>query len=548
MGTLRRLVVKIGANVDDLQKGLAQGQSLVNGFASKLTPLGGAIKTALAGGAVAGVAAAATAFAALGAGALDISRQIQAGQGLIQGALGVTAAEAEQLQQVSTDAFGNGFYGSVSQATEAVIEARRQLSGLISGSEMQSVVENAGRLQDAFQIKPDESLSAVRTLMEEFGLSSQQAFDFIASGFQNGLNNSGDFLDSIGEYSNQFSEGGSTAAQFFSTLQTGLAGGNLGTDKISDAFKEFRIRSMEAGTSTGNLIVDFERARSALLAMEDPVQRNALGVKMFGTMWEDLGESAILSINTQQTGLQQMAGATEAVNAQYNTLGQVIQGVWRQTLIALSPVTTELLRLANEAGPYVQAFFHQAKPIIEEFAATMSEILFPAAQSIGESIVRIGAALGIVSDEATGTDVLLAALKGTLDLIVTTVQLVTVGFYLLADAVQSASAFVQDGIAGWQRFGDAMSGASDYLFGGESTPSTPAPASAPAVQTNDAGQSMDRLEQLMAEMVALQASQQSPQVQVSVDGRQIADVIAPRVSEIAGANLSRRFRLGGATR
>ncbi len=569
MGTLRSLVAKIGVDVDGLQKGVQKAQGLVKGFAAKLTPIGDAIKVGVAGAAVAAVTGATVAFTALGGAALDVSQQMAAGQGLIQTSLGVTEQRAQQLGQVALSVWKNNFGESVEDVNNVLIKTRQQL-GEMSDSELQGAVEKTIALRDAFNFGEDESLNAVRTLMQEMGLSAQQAFDFIVAGQQRGLNASGDFLDSISEYSNQFAAAGFNAEQMFSVMQTGLAGGVLGTDKIADAIKEMGIILNAGGDGVeqafGRIglnygqIADqvrtgkstwgdsFDAIIQGINAIEDPLERQRVQVAIFGTMAEDLGPAFTEGLSAGTTSMEDMAGAAATLNAQYNTLGAAGEGLWRRIIVALLPVTDEMLRLANLAMPYIEDFFTRAEPIIQQFASTMSGMLGPAAMSLGNSFTRIATALGLVNEDATTSDLLMSTLQGTLNLVVTAVQAAVVFFDLLALGVEKVSALVTDGLAGWEKFGNALSVAGEYVFGGggegeRSFGGGPAPKTPPAAAAaSSSGLNDAQMAELSRALQEFGASLQSQPIQIEakLDGEAVANSVTKRVgSSLANRQSSR---------
>ena len=209
--------------------------------------LGGMRAVALGAGAAAGGA-----VAAVGTAAFEVSRQTEQASRQIEASLGISRTQAEELGAVARRVFGNNFAGSVQEAGEAVALLSKQVEG-VAGQE-QALTETAFSITDAFGEPMDKVISAVATLTNEFeGLDPTDAFDLIAAGFQRGLNESGDFLDSIGEYSNgTFAAADFSAAEFFSTMESGQEGGVLGTDKIADAIKEFQIRI----TSGGDAVAD----------------------------------------------------------------------------------------------------------------------------------------------------------------------------------------------------------------------------------------------------------------------------------------------------
>ncbi|NJL55999.1 hypothetical protein HC928_13015 [bacterium] len=298
-----------------------------------------------------------------------------------------------------------------------------------SNEELSSVTQGVQSIADAFDADFNTVATAATALMDQLGLSSTEALDFIAKGFQDGLNNSDDFLETIGEYSIQFGEAGYEANEFYSILQTGAQAGLLGTDKIADAFKESRIRIMELsedviksfdqvgaslaenlaegmniqpedlswedikkyaeqegialteemaasyaeGAATAGQIIsqsmaltvreygDVNTAQEMVLeglgSMSNVVDQNAAGVAIFGTMWEDMGSEAMLSLDLAATSMKDMSGATATTMKQYETFDQLFEGFRRSAMLALIPLGDELLKIASQTMPYIQSAF-----------------------------------------------------------------------------------------------------------------------------------------------------------------------------------------------
>jgi hypothetical protein len=262
----------------------------------------------------------------------------------------------------------------------------KQLQLAANDPSLVNISEKALTLRDSFDSEINESISAAQTLMENFGLSSDQAFDFIASGFQRGLNRSDDFIDTINEYSTQFSNGGASAAQFFSLLETGLQGGVLGTDKAADAFKEFRLRIQDGSKTTedglkllglnsaaitrdlasGSITVTqaWEMVTGALRQTDDAAIRMQAGVALIGTQYEDLGDAAVAAIDMSRVSLDDLSGATDKLSAKYDTLGNFFSGLWRRATVALSPLTDGILEIGNMAMPTIESAFTKIESAI----------------------------------------------------------------------------------------------------------------------------------------------------------------------------------------
>lgn len=360
-------------------------------------------------GLVAGAGLAVGAIGVIGTVAFGVSNDVQTATGEIQSALNTTTEEAANLAGVARDVWGNNFAGSISEAASAVGLVRQQLGDLNNG-ELQDAAENAFRIADAYGEEVPASVSAANTLMDEFGLTQQQAFDFIAKGFQSGMNASDDFLDTIGEYSNLFGDAGFGADQFFSILESGQAAGVLGVDKVADAVKEFGIIMNEENAAAGAALealgldyddmVDqvatgssnwsdyFDDIVGAINGVEDPMLRAQYQTALFGTMAEDLGVSFTEGLSSTMTSLDDMVGAVDAVDSRYNNLSSAAEGYKRRAMLALQPIGDVLLGLANNAMPLVDSAFavfetnivpaiETAAGVVQGFINNLSEGMSP---------------------------------------------------------------------------------------------------------------------------------------------------------------------------
>lgn len=376
---LQKLVVQIGGDTSDLQKSMDDADTKVGGFGDKLKGMG---PLAASGGALAGAA-----ILGIGAASLNAAGDFASAQGKMQAQLGITAQEAESLGQVAKDVFKGNFGDSISDATDAVTQLRRQFPNLDDGA-LRTATENAFRLRDAFGVDINESVDATKTLMEQFGLTSEQAFDLVTAGFQNGLDRSGDFLDTINEYSTQFSSGGASAEEFFGLIQSGAQGGMLGVDRAADAFKEFRVRIQDGSTLTrdslnaiglsaediatkmadGSMTAAdaFKLVTDALRNTSDENVRMQAGVGLLGTQFEDLGTKGATNLTLIGDGFTDVAGKTKDLDVQYTGLGQVFEAARRKALVDwLIPMGDKLTDFINVALPLFQEGWSRVSEVID---------------------------------------------------------------------------------------------------------------------------------------------------------------------------------------
>lgn len=385
-------------NVANLAKG-----SFADAAGSTVPFLGsiGGLTEGLSGASVAalGIGAAAVGTSVLAVGAADDMR------GAMNGFLtetGKSREEMERYQGILEDVYANNYGESFDDIAGAMSEIRKQIGPVVDSwddTALQGFTESAFALRDTFEYDISESVRAANTMMEQFGVDGQYAFDLIASGAQNGLDFSGELLDSINEYSVQFEKVGLDADDMFKIFQKGAETGAWNLDKIGDAVKELSIRVIDGSETTKEgfesigLDADemaakfaaggdsakeaFKQTIAGLASMEDPLAQNAAGVNLFGTMWEDLGPDVV----NQLADIEDGAYATgEELNnikdIKYDDLGAMLEGLKRniELLIlplgeALMPILMELIQVAlpilkDLMVPIIKLFGDILEPIL----------------------------------------------------------------------------------------------------------------------------------------------------------------------------------------
>lgn len=325
-------------------------------------------------------------------------------------------------------------------------DARTTLQGL-NDVDLTAVIDDAQLLARRYGADTQGVIKATRTLMEEFGVTSGEATDIIAAGFSNGLDVSGDFLDSIGEYSNLFADGGASAAQMLSLIESGLAGGVLGTDKAADAFKEFGIRIRElpekdkliynddgtlkqiesqfnnilielgltqekadelrAGMEDGSVSMAdmFNVVIGPLGNMEDKLRQNYIGMQLFGTQWEDLGPQAMTALTMANDSMEMLGATANTERTTIASLGEVPAMIFDKFSLALLPVNDILMGVINEiiqSEDPLAAMVNEIAyliPGLEDFAdkgAEVSAMLQPFIQIVKDNLMPILISLGAV--------------------------------------------------------------------------------------------------------------------------------------------------------
>ena len=358
-------------------------------------------------------------LAAMGAGAVaatkylsDLGDQWQKATNQVAASTGAAGAQLEKLRGVMEQVYGDNFGEDITDVADAVALVDRNMERL-SQNGMVKAAEAALALRDTFGYDVAETTRAAEAIRKNFNVSAEKAFDLIATGAQNGLDYSGELLDTLSEYSVQFAKLGLSADAMFQILQSGADSTAWNLDKVGDAVKEFSIRAIDGSDTTlsafealgydaGEMMATFaaggEKANRAffqvldrLLEMDDQVQRDAVGVKLFGTMWEDLGVDALRAMANASTAAYGTGEALEQINqTRYNDLDSALEGVRRRLEVSLLPAADAVYQALMEHTPEITAALDEMSPIVAEMAGDFSEM---ASTTLAEGLPRLAAGL-----------------------------------------------------------------------------------------------------------------------------------------------------------
>lgn len=309
-----------------------------------------------------------------------------------------TGASKEEFDSLNTsmeNVYKNNFGESIEDVAQSM--ATVKINTNLAGTELEKATERALLLRDTFEFEVNESTRTAKMLMDQFGVSSEEAYNLIVQGAQAGLDKNGDLLDTINEYSVHFKQLGIDSEEMFNMLVNGAKNGTFSVDKLGDAVKEFGIRVKdgtaenafkelgfdvdettkkfgEGGESAKNALNDITQA---LFNMNDPVKQNLLGIELFGTMWEDLGAEGIKSLMDIQGEINKTSSALEDINNQkYDNIGSALEGLGRTIKVDIAePLGEELKPVVEEAITYVQNNAPAIKDIVSQIAEKIGEFV-----------------------------------------------------------------------------------------------------------------------------------------------------------------------------
>ena len=419
-----QMLMKISGDSSSLKKACEAASEHLNTLGNAAKAAGKVLATAMAGigTAAAGIAVAAT----------SVYTEHEKAANSLAAATGATGKELENLQSAMETVYQNNFGESIEDAASAVSLVSRNIKGL-SNQEIAGATEAAIALRDAFEYDVEESTRAAAAIRKNFGGSAEEAFGLIAAGAQNGLDYSGELIDTINEYSSQFSKLGFSADGMFQLLQSGADGTAWNLDKVGDAVKEFSIRAIDGSDTTvaafealgynAATMMDtfaaggdganqaFFDVLNTLMDMEDQVARDALGVSLFGTMWEDLGTEAMEAMANASAGAYDTMDALEQINAiKYNDLGSAMEGVKRQAEAVLVRIGEQLAPYAKEGLEYLA---NNVLPVVSSKLEGIVPVVIDAGKALWENrgtILALGGAVVTAVGAFKGLQVATAAI------------------------------------------------------------------------------------------------------------------------------------------
>lgn len=277
-------------------------------------------------------------FAAVGVGALMVdalnkSWEKAGGIRQITGQFRLSRDEAARYGKEAGELYADNWGDSAAEVQRVVATAGERLEDTTKES-LGAISEQILAVSKTWD-KDYQSVIRSVTQLTQNGLakSSQDALDLIVTGFQDGADEAGDFLETIDEYSQHWAAANLSGKDAMNQLIHGIQNGQRDVDKIADAVKEMRLRIVEnsvpvrdalqsigldADEITGAFIKGGPAARTAFLdvvgalkAGQDAGGDTADAVAIIGTQFEDLGPKALDSLLAVEGQLRDTEGAAK---------------------------------------------------------------------------------------------------------------------------------------------------------------------------------------------------------------------------------------------
>ena len=366
---------------------------------------------------------------------------------------GSTAAELEGFEDVMYEVY-NANYGESLGDVSDTLSTVTQMTDELDDVSLAGVTKSAIALEDVFGYDTVESLRAANSLMDQFGITSEQAFNLIVQGAQNGLDQNGDLLDVINEYAVQFKDVGYSADDMFNMLANGVETGSWSVTALGEAVKEFNIKMSdgtaqeavealgfswesvsEAWSKGGDDAKDvFNMLLNELGGLENTTDGYNIGVGLMGTMWEDLGYDAVLALSQTEGAISSANDAMAQMDsAAYDTLESSLSQLGRTVKSEVVQPIVEKLTPAIKNG--VDFCTSKVGPAVDWLLAHLPEVGVALA-AISALLVamnwsNITTQLGKVSGAISGAMSALGKVPGPVLAVIAVVAALAAGFIYL---------------------------------------------------------------------------------------------------------------------
>ncbi len=401
-------------------------------------------------------------IAELGDKAMDAFTETQDATVKASAYFGETGAAAEQTAGIIQDVYAEGVGDSMDAVSDAVITVKKNIKDL-DETELTHLTEQAITLDELYGIDMNETLRGVNALMQQYGMTAQEAMDYIVKGTQNGLDKTNELGDNLSEYSGKFAQAGYSAQEYFQLLQNGLEGGAYNLEKVNDAINEVTTRladgtiadsmsqinektgKLEAGTGGwGQEVEDVFRqwqqggatqkqVIDAIVAdirntesQQDKLNKAALA---FGTMAEDGNAKFIESLTSVGNAYDEVSGSAEGMFDSSTTESQKFEASLRLLEQSLVPLGESIMSLANEIIPplakgiqAVGEFFGNLPEPVQNFVVILGALItaFTALAPVIAAVVTVvttlgvatlGPIIGIIAGVAAAVTAIIAVIK-----------------------------------------------------------------------------------------------------------------------------------------
>lgn len=389
---VNELNTELDANEEDLENAGTAAKEAGDGY----TVLKGAMSELVADG-----------ITAVKDGAVELATDSSKAYAQFAAQTGIAADAMDGYKKAIQDVYLDNFGESLEEVAEKMGKVK-ETTGELDPSKLKEMTENAMTLEDTFDMDLSESLRGAEALMTHFGLTSEQAFDLLTTGAQNGLNYSDELGDNVAEYSGKFAEAGYSAKDYFELLKNGSQGGAYNLDKVNDSINEVTTRLADGtiedglGNFSDKTKETFEAWKTGGATQKDVIdsivadiqgttneqEKMNMAALAFGTMAEDGGTKFIEALSSTGSAFDDTKGKMQdLMSVKYDDIESSISGLGRA-------IRQNVLQ-----------------PVVDEVTPKVTESIQEITGKIPEAVQKVQEMLPVLGGVAIAVGVVTAALK-----------------------------------------------------------------------------------------------------------------------------------------
>lgn len=383
----------------------------------------------------------------IGTKAMDAYSETENAVIKINAYFGETGQAAEESANVIKSVYSDGVGESMDSVADAVLMVKKNL-GDLSETDLTNLTQQAITLDELYGIDMNETLRGVNSLMQQYGLTAQEAMDYIVVGTQNGLDKTNELGDNLSEYAGKFSQAGYSASEYFQLLDNGLKNGAYNLDKVNDAINEVTTRLVDGtigesigsfSTKTQELFTSWQNGGATQKQVIDSIvadignctnQQEALNLAAlaFGTMAEDGNLKFITSLTSVGSTYDSVKGSAQGMFDATTTPMQQMESNTRKLQQALVPLGEKMAELANAILPplvsvitTIGGWFERLPGPVQNFVIILGALL-AAFTALTPVIAAISVAMGALNISMLPIIAVIAAVAAAIAGIIAIIQ------------------------------------------------------------------------------------------------------------------------------
>ena len=383
----------------------------------------------------------------IGTKAMDAYSETENAVTKVNAYFGETGQAAEESANVIKSVYSDGVGESMDSVADAVLMVKKNL-GDLSETDLTNLTQQAITLDELYGIDMNETLRGVNSLMQQYGLTAQEAMDYIVVGTQNGLDKTNELGDNLSEYAGKFSQAGYSASEYFQLLDNGLKNGAYNLDKVNDAINEVTTRLVDGtigesigsfSTKTQELFTSWQNGGATQKQVIDSIvadignctnQQEALNLAAlaFGTMAEDGNLKFITSLTSVGSTYDSVKGSAQGMFDATTTPMQQMESNTRKLQQALVPLGEKLAELANAILPpllsvitTIGGWFERLPGPVQNFVIILGALL-AAFTALTPVIAAISVAMGALNISMLSIIAVIAAVAAAIAGIIAIIQ------------------------------------------------------------------------------------------------------------------------------